>query len=159
MNMSLTITKSAAIMATLAAAVLLGAIQDGSAVVPNVLVGAIRWDGWQENSKIQAGLEQVLGPNHWHYRLPFFTKVTGSNSVAFNGNSQATMDQEINYAANAGIDYWAFDIYPDAFGMSNGLHLYLQSPFKSRISFAQIMIHFESIVYNHPRVCFSSLFL
>ena len=33
---------------------------------------------------------------------------------------QATMDQEIDYAASAGVKYWAFDIYPDGIGMSNG---------------------------------------
>ena len=102
----------------------------------NVLVGAIRWDAWQENGGIQAQSEKVFGPSHWHYRLPFFAKVTGSNSVAINGNSQAIMDQEINFAANAGIDYWAFDIYPYDHGMSHGLHLYLNSPLKNRINFA-----------------------
>ena len=100
------------------------------------LVGAIRWDAWQESGNIQATVERTLGPNHWHYRLPFFARITGSNSVAINGNSQAIMDQEINYAANAGIDYWAFVIYPDAIGMSHGLHLYLGSPLKHRINFA-----------------------
>jgi hypothetical protein len=89
------------------------------------LVGAIRWDAWQENGDIQATVERTLGPSHWHYRLPFFAQVTGSNSVAINGNTQAIMDQEINYAANAGIDYWAFCLYPDDMGMSHGLHLYL----------------------------------
>ena len=99
------------------------------------LVGAIRWDAWQENGDIQATVERTLGPHHWHYRLPFFARVTGSNSVTINGNTQAIMDQEINYAANAGIDYWAFVTYPDAIGMSHGLHLYLSSPIKHRINF------------------------
>jgi hypothetical protein len=103
---------------------------------PKPLVGAIRWDAWQENGDIQATVERTLGPSHWHYRLPFFARVTGSNSVAINGNTQAIMDQEINYAANAGIDYWAFCLYPDGIGMSHGLHLYLSSPRKRRINFA-----------------------
>ena len=100
------------------------------------LVGAIRWDAWQENGDIQATVERTLGPSHWHYRLPFFARVTGSNSVAINGNTPAIMDQEINYAASAGIDYWAFCLYPDAIGMSHGLHRYLSSPIKHRINFA-----------------------
>ncbi len=100
------------------------------------LVGAIRWDAWQENGDIQATVERTLGPSHWHYRLPFFARVTGSNSVAINGNTPAIMNQEINYAADAGIDYWAFVIYPDAIGMSHGLHRYLSSPIKHRINFA-----------------------
>jgi hypothetical protein len=47
------------------------------------LLGATRWDAWQENGDIQATVERSLGPNHWHYRLPFFARVTGSNSVTF----------------------------------------------------------------------------
>ena len=100
------------------------------------LVGAIRWDAWQEDGNIQATVERTLGPRHWHYRLPFFARVTGSNTVVINGNTPALMDQEINYAANAGIDYWAFCIYPEDSGMSRGLHLYLDSPLKNRIKFA-----------------------
>ena len=100
------------------------------------LVGAIRWDAWQESGNVQATVERTLSPTHWHYRLPFFARVTGSNSVAINGNSQTIMDQEISYAANAGINYWAFVIYPDAIGMSHGLRLYLSSPLKHRINFA-----------------------
>ena len=38
---------------------------------PVPLVGAIRWDAWQENGDIQATVERTLGPSHWHYRLPF----------------------------------------------------------------------------------------
>ena len=101
-----------------------------------VLIGAIRWDAWQENSHVQVAAEKSLSPSHWHDRLPYFAKVTGPNSVVINGNSQAIMDQEINYAADAGIDYWAFCIYPEAFGMSRGLQLYRSSSIKSRINFA-----------------------
>ena len=100
------------------------------------IVGAIRWDAWQEGGGIQTAVEKSLGPNHWHYRLPFFAKITGHDSVVFNGNTQAVMDQEINYAADAGINFWSFCTYDDATGMSNGLHLYLSSPVKSRINFA-----------------------
>ncbi|MCX6896695.1 MAG: glycoside hydrolase family 99-like domain-containing protein, partial [Verrucomicrobia bacterium] len=102
----------------------------------------IRWDAWQEGGGIQAAVEKSLGPNRWHYRLPFFAQVAGSNSVAINGNSQAIMDQEIYYAANAGIDYWAFVIYDSVhpnISLANALKLYLSSTSKSRINFASII--------------------
>ncbi|MBE3065623.1 MAG: hypothetical protein IMZ69_11480 [Spirochaetes bacterium] len=99
------------------------------------LVGAIRWDAWQDNGSVRAAVEKALGPSQWHGRLPFFSRITGPNSVQVDGNSQAVMDQEIGYAAKAGIDYWAFCAYPDNLGMSNGLHLYLKSEYKSRIRF------------------------
>jgi hypothetical protein len=72
------------------------------------LVGAIRWDAWQDNGSVRAAVEKALAPSQWHYRLPFFARITGLNSVQIDGNSQAIMDQEIDYAAKAGIDYWAF---------------------------------------------------
>jgi len=102
----------------------------------DVLVGVIRWDAWQEGGSIQKAVEKPLGPSHWHSRLPYFAKVTGPNSVVINGGTQAIMDQEINYAADAGIDYWAFCVYSDDSGMSRGLHLYLNSSLKHRINFA-----------------------
>lgn len=134
--MSRKFSKSTVLLAMLVTAVVIGPSHVGRAAATNVLVGAIRWDAWQENGDIQATVERTLGPNHWHYRLPYFARVTGSNSVVINGNTQAIMDQEIAYAADAGIDYWAFCLYPDAIGMSHGLHLYLSSPIKKRINFA-----------------------
>jgi len=110
--------------------------QISRAAATDVLVGAIRWDAWQEGGSIQKAVEKTLGPSHWHYRLPYFAKVSGPNSVVINGGTQAIMDQEINYAADAGIDYWAFCVYSDDSGMSRGLHLYLNSPLKHRINFA-----------------------
>jgi hypothetical protein len=115
---------------------LLAIITASSAVhAERPLVGAIRWDAWQESGNVKAAVEKALGPAQWHHRLPFFAKVTGPNSVVTDGNSQTVMDREITYAAKAGLDYWAFVTYPDDSGMSNGLHLYLSSPQKSRIRF------------------------
>lgn len=108
-------------------------------------VGAIRWDAWQDtatNDGILPAVNTDLAPNQWHYRLPFFAQLTGSNSVSINGNRQSIMDQEIQYAANAGIRYWAFDIAPASgtySGMGIGLQLYFNSAFKSRINFAGIL--------------------
>ena len=116
-------------------AVIVSAVGYTETLAERPLVGAIRWDAWQDNGNVRAAVEKSLGPTHWHYRLPFFAKVTGPNSVVIDGNSQAIMDQEIRYAATAGLDYWAFVTYPDESGMSNGLHLYLSSPQKHRVKF------------------------
>lgn len=110
-------------------------VLDPNAYAERPLVGAIRWDAWQESGKVKTAVEKALGPAQWHHRLPFFAKINGPHAVLIDGNSQAVMDQEIVYAAKAGLDYWAFVAYPDDLGMSNGLHLYLSSPHKSRIRF------------------------
>ncbi len=116
-------------------AVIIAAVAQFSTLAEPPLVGAIRWDAWQDNGNVRVAVEKTLGPAHWHHRLPFFAKVSGPDSVVIDGNSQAIMDQEIGYAAKAGLDYWAFVAYPEESGMSNGLRLYLSSPRKSQIKF------------------------
>jgi hypothetical protein len=92
------------------------------------LVGAIRWDAWHGSaSKVRLMVEKTLAPAHWHYRLPFYARVTGENTVEVRGHTQEVMDQEIAYAHGAGMDYWAFVVYPEDDALSLGLKLYLAS--------------------------------
>jgi hypothetical protein len=70
-------------------------------------VGAIRWDAWFPGSEY----ERYLGPKQWHYRAPFFAKFISDTSVTLIENRQAIIDKEIDYAASAGIDYWAICYY------------------------------------------------
>jgi hypothetical protein len=49
------------------------------------------------------------------------------------------MDQEIDYASAAGLDYWAFVTYAEGNAMSIGLDLYLSSAKKSKIKFCLIL--------------------
>lgn len=68
---------------------------------PNhTLVGAIRWDAWVGTlntdgvGATQVGLqvEQTLGPNKYHFRLPFFGVETGTDSVNARELTQGLMD-------------------------------------------------------------------
>ena len=99
-----------------------------------VLVGAIRWDAWHgPASDVGLIVEKTLAPAHWHYRLPFYAKVVGENAVEIRGHTRAVMDREIVYAHEAGLDYWAFVVYPEGNALSLGLTCYLSSE-KSRSS-------------------------
>ena len=53
-------------------------------------------------------VEASLGQPKYHFRLPWFARVLGEGKVSINGDSQAIMEQEIAYAAQAGLNYWAF---------------------------------------------------
>lgn len=100
------------------------------------IVGAIRWDGWHgDASSVGLTLEKTLAPKHWHYRLPFFGRVTGENEVEVRGNTQKIVDKEIEYAHAAGLDYWAFVTYPEDDALSYGLKYYLSSEKKDLINF------------------------
>lgn len=72
------------------------------------LVGAIRWGGWFNGSKWAKNLEDP----RWHSRLPFYSKIgLDGKSVEVLGDRQEVMDQEIDYAKQARIDFWAYCLY------------------------------------------------
>ncbi|MEQ1842327.1 MAG: hypothetical protein ABL994_18130, partial [Verrucomicrobiales bacterium] len=92
------------------------------------IVGAIRWDGWYGDGGVVTAMEFSLGQPKYHFRLPWFAQVMDDGKVNINGDSQAVMEQEIAYAAQAGLSYWAFlDYLDEAPGMSIGLNRYLAS--------------------------------
>jgi hypothetical protein len=122
------------------------------------VVGAIRWEGWYENSKWAKNLK----PNQWHYKLPFYARVS-KDKFEVRSDSQEIMDQEIIYASEAGLDYWAFCYkYPKSkdveipsgllkekdnvleiteYQKSNaGLPLYLSSKHKKKLNFCSILL-------------------
>jgi len=112
------------------------AVTGADPIPGRALVGAIRWDAWHgDASSVGLTVEKTLAPAHWHYRLPFYGKVTGENAVEVRGNTQAIMDREIDYAHAAGLDYWAFVVYPEENALSQGLKLYLTSEKKSLMRF------------------------
>lgn len=100
------------------------------------IVGAIRWDAWHGSaSEVGLIVEKTLAPGHWHHRLPFYGKALGQNAVEARGHTQEIMDREIAYARAAGLDYWAFVIYPEDNALSLGLKRYLSSAHKADINF------------------------
>jgi len=86
-------------------------------------------------------VQTALGPAKWRYRLPFFATVRSDTEVSIDGATQEVMDQEITYAAEAGLDYWAFLAYDPNEPMSLGLKLYLASERKREIRFCLITEH------------------
>ena len=106
------------------------------------LVGVIRWDGWVGNKGTwQVGpiLERTLGPERFHYRAPFFSIVKGKDSISINGATQEIMDQEIAYAKDAGIDYWAYCYYPDGCGLEQARKLHQTSKHANDVKWCVIL--------------------
>jgi hypothetical protein len=116
---------------------------------PPPQIGAIRWDAWYDpaDGNVAKAVEESLGPAQFHYRMPFFGKETGPDSVRINGDSQQIMDEEISLAAKAGLAYWAFCYYDSAQPMSRALRLYLSSAQRSKIAFCLIADMGSSISY------------
>ncbi|MBI5684298.1 MAG: glycoside hydrolase family 99-like domain-containing protein [Verrucomicrobia bacterium] len=101
----------------------LAALHAGESDSP--IVRAIRWDGWYGEGGVVKQVERSLGPPKYHFRLPWFTKVIGGDKVCINGDSQEIVEKEIAYAAEAGLNYWAFvDYWEEASDLGIALRRY-----------------------------------
>lgn len=103
-------------------------------------VGAIRWDAWTgAGNNVGRVVEQTLRPPVFHERLPFFARVGSDGTVSANGTTQAIIDREIQFAAQAGINYFAFCYYPANTGLAQARERYLASPLKRLVRFCLIL--------------------
>lgn len=103
------------------------------------IVGAIRWDGWYGDVTVTKAVEASLGQPKYHFRLPWFAVVMGDGKVQINGDSQAIMDDEIAYAAQAGLNYWSVvDYLDEAPGMSIAMNRYLAAKDKKGIHYCLV---------------------
>src|SRR5580765_7042770 len=99
-------------------------------------VGAIRWDAWYGERNIVKAVEASLGQPKYHFHLAWFARVLGDDKVSINGDSQTIVEQEITYAAQAGLNYWAFVDYWDATpGMNIALNRYRTAKDKQGIRY------------------------
>ncbi len=120
-------------------AFLLAALSALHAADDSPIVGAIRWDAWYGDGGVTKAVEASLGQPKYHFRLPWFARVVGADEVSINGDSQVIIEQEITYAAQAGLNYWAFlDYLDEAPGMSIGLIRYLAAKDKKGIRYCLV---------------------
>ncbi|MBQ6107594.1 MAG: glycoside hydrolase family 99-like domain-containing protein [Thermoguttaceae bacterium] len=127
------------------------------------LLGAIRWDAWYgtipdeglraatswpgANPESKAGpnpggeAQRNLKPERFEYRRPFFSTMDEKgNLVEINGNRQEVMDQEIDYAVRAGLDFWAFTVYPEDCPLSLCFQKFISSPKKDQMKFCFFLV-------------------
>lgn len=130
------------------------------------LVGAIRWDAWYgmlpgtiqlpdptrypgyDTTRTRAPsrdpgkeAQRSLAAEPWRYRWPFFTELNEDGSAkAFNENRTEILEKEIDYAVQAGLDYWAFDAYPEDCPLSYTLKTFLTCKNRDRIRFCLFLV-------------------
>jgi len=75
-------------------------------------VGVVNWDcsvpGW---TFFGASVTNVLGPAKWRDRTPYYADVTGKDRIEYRFRTLAEYEQEMRYAIEAGIDYFAYCWY------------------------------------------------
>lgn len=101
-------------------------------------VGAIRWDAWSGGG-VTEQVERTLAPEKHRFRLPWFAQVDAAGRARIDASAPGVMEQEIAYAKQAGLDYWAFLTYPEGDAMSSALARYLASPKRADIGFCLIL--------------------
>jgi hypothetical protein len=118
------------------------------------LIGAIRWDAWSPTN--------TTYPSHY-VADDLYTKWTAREpkqgwSLYGDGvDTQALVDQEITWAADKGLDYWAYVWYPENPGELIGdlmkpYRAYQASAVKNRLKFAMIaQTWWVSSETNRPR--------
>ena len=109
-----------------------------------VIAGAIRWDAWYYNTGAAATSQANLGPPAYQYRAPWFcTQHLAQSVIDCAGDKQLAVDLEIQWAAAAGLKFWAFDQYavpgPNA-GQMNAWQFYQQSAFNSQINWCMLAV-------------------
>jgi hypothetical protein len=80
-----------------------------------------------------------MGPEQFHWRLPFYSRVLGPSTVETRCVTQDAMDREIAFAAEAGLDYWAFVWYPPNDGLSTARSLHLSSARRNGVKWCVIL--------------------
>ncbi len=90
-------------------------------------IGAIRWDAWYTHdgnpTSVISQVERSLSPAEYHYRTPFFGEITEDGKVIIPAYTQDVFDREMVYAADAGIDYFAYVWYNDDMRAARDFHL------------------------------------
>ena len=143
-----------------------GAEQSGPAAAARPLVGAIRWDAWYGALPASADLpdptrylgydaararipgrdpgqeaQRSLAAEPWRYRWPFFTeRDAAGRAKAFNENRAEVLEKEIEYAVRGGLDYWAFDAYPEDCPLSYTLKTFLTCKNRDRLRFCLFLV-------------------
>ncbi len=104
------------------------------------LVGAIRWDAWHDDlGPPGRAVQTSLGPAKYHFRLPWFAKVREDGPVSIRCDRPGILEQEIDYARRAGLDYWAFVTYPRDSPLSIPLKQYLAREETNGLRFCNIV--------------------
>lgn len=111
--------------------------QDVVADTAGIVVGAIRWD-WTGGGTVTEAVEKALSPLKWHYRIPFFGEIINDSTIRASCATQECVDQEILYAKENGLDYWAFLLYEPGTDLDLPLRRYLSSGYNSALQFCVI---------------------
>ena len=130
-----------------------------------VRVSAVNWDcSLPSNTYFGYYQTRTLSPKKYRTATPYYADVLGEEKIDYHERSQEEFDRELQYAIDAGIDYFSFVFYPDdealkasehkdgswercVFELNRARLLYQSSELKNKIGMALIIgasDHYES---------------
>lgn len=79
-----------------------------------IQVGVINWDAaLPKDTYMGYFVTRALSPSTYRDRVPFYTDIIDDEHVSFHARTDEEFTCELQYAANAGIDYFAYVWYND----------------------------------------------
>ncbi len=97
--------------------------------------GAIRWDAWypaRESTDTSYQSLRALSLPKYHWRAPFFAEIDKNNNVIIPEYTQEIFDREMEYAIDAGIDYFAYVWYSHS-GLRIARDYHLNSKYRNQV--------------------------
>ncbi len=111
-------------------------------------IGAIRWDAYNmttgNEQEVSSQVAKGLSLPEFHGQVPFFGNISNEGEVSFPEYTVDTWNKEAKYAADAGLDYYAYLWYETTGVMSNARKAHLASPYKDTISMCAILSKIQS---------------
>ena len=123
----------------------------------NVRVGVVQWDCSLPSSTWFGSYQtRTLSPKKFRTATPFYADILGEDKIDYHWRTQEEFDVELQYAIDAGIDYFAYVFYPNegskahertceqdcshkVYELSYALSMYESSNLKDKINVAAIM--------------------
>ena len=135
----------AAVMALFGMLPIPGLLGKAAELTEPATIGAIRWDAWYGEPTAEDGMdpcsqvERTLSPAKYHWRVPFFGEIGADGKVRFPEYTQEIFDREMEYAIEAGLDYFAYVWYPDIPGMERAHQYHTLSKYSARVKMCSIL--------------------
>ncbi len=106
-------------------------------------IGTIRWDAYTKSTydgtDPASQVARCLSPAKYHWTAPFFAQVDEQGRVSFPEYTTALWEQEAQYAADAGLNYFAYLWYESDSAMSEPRKAHLASEKKNLIKMCGIL--------------------
>ncbi len=115
-------------------------------------IGAINWDcAVPEDTYFGFHSAKSLSPKQFRYRTPYYAHIESDSKISYTYKTQEEFDEELKYAIEAGIDYFAYTWYTEEkldrddlegklHEITYGRNMHLKSALKDKIKLCAMFV-------------------